>query len=88
MAILKGISYTKSNREEVLPLLKDFVGLESLGMAKKAYEAVKDIWPDDGLPSDEGLRNAFARAGLPSSVAPEKIVNWSLLMKVQDLPRR
>lgn len=88
VAILKGIAYTKSNRDEVLPLLREFVGLESLEMARKAYDAVKDIWPDDGLTSDEALKNAFARAGLPSSIAAEKIVNWSLLRKVQNLPAR
>ncbi len=88
MAILKGIAYTKSKREEVLPLLKDFVGLEGLEAAKKVYEAVKDIWPDNGLASDEGLKNAFDRAGLASSIAAGKIVNWSLLKKVQSLPAR
>ena len=87
-AILRGIAFTKANREEVLPLLKEFVGLEDLEMAGKAFDTVKDIWPDDGLPSDEGLRNAFARAGLPASISAEKIVNWSLLRKVQNLPVR
>ncbi len=88
VAILKGISYTKSNREEVFPLLRDFVGLEGLEAARKVYEALKEIWPDNGLASDEGLKNAFARAGLPPSIAAEKIVNWSLLKKVQSLPAR
>jgi ABC-type nitrate/sulfonate/bicarbonate transport system substrate-binding protein len=87
IAILRGISYTKSNREEVLPLLKDFVGLEGLEAARKVYEAVKDIWPENGLTSEEGLKNAFARAGLPASISAEKIVNWSILKKV-TLPRR
>jgi len=87
MAILKGIAYTKSNRDEVLPLLKDFVGLEGLEEARKAYDSVKEIWPDDGLPSEEGLRNAFTRAGLLPSVSAEKIVNWSVLKKV-TFPRR
>jgi len=88
MAILRGINYAKANREEMLPMLKDFVGLEGPEAARKVYEAVKDIWPDDGLPSDEGLRNAFTRAGLPASISAEKIVNWSLLRKVQNLPAR
>ena len=87
VAILKGISYTKSNREEMVPMLKDFVGLEGLEAARKVYEAVKDIWPENGLTSDEGLKNAFSRAGLPASISAEKIVNWSILKKV-TLPTR
>jgi ABC-type nitrate/sulfonate/bicarbonate transport system substrate-binding protein len=37
-AALKGIAFTKSRRDEVVPLLKDFIGLENLQMAQKAYD--------------------------------------------------
>ena len=87
MAILRGINYAKANHEEMLPMLKDFVGLEGPEAARKVYEAVKDIWPENGLTSDEGLKNAFSRAGLPASISAEKIVNWSILKKV-TLSRR
>lgn len=56
--VLRGIRYTKTNREEMPPLLKDFLGLESLDMAKKAYDRLRDIWPDNGVASDKGLRTA------------------------------
>ncbi|OGP29017.1 MAG: hypothetical protein A2038_03235 [Deltaproteobacteria bacterium GWA2_57_13] len=87
-AILRGIAFTKANREEVLPLLKEFVGLEDLEMAGKAFDTVKDIWPVNGMPSDEGLRNVFARAGLSPSMPVEKIVNWSLLIEAEKLLSR
>lgn len=76
---LKGIGYTKTRREEVVPLLKEFIGLESLEMAQKAYDRLKDIWPDNGLPTEKGLRNVASMAEVPTSVPLEKIVDWSLV---------
>jgi ABC-type nitrate/sulfonate/bicarbonate transport system substrate-binding protein len=74
---LKGIDYTKIHREEVLPLLKEFLALESLEMAKKAYERLRDIWSDSGIPSDKGLRAAANLAEVPSTFPLDKLANWS-----------
>ena len=74
---LKGIGYTKTRREDVVPLLKEFIGLESLEMAQKAYDRLKDIWPDNGLPTEKGLRNVASMAEVPTSVPMERIVDWS-----------
>ena len=76
---LKGIGYTKTRREEVIPLLKEFIGLESLEMAQRAYERLKDIWPDNGLPTEKGLKNVTSMAEVPAGVPVEKIVDWSLI---------
>ena len=76
---LEGIAYTKSHREEVLPLLKQFVGLPSLDMSRRAFEMIKDLWPDDGLPSEHGLRTGLNLADVPPSVPADKIVDWSIL---------
>jgi ABC-type nitrate/sulfonate/bicarbonate transport system substrate-binding protein len=76
---LKGIAYTKTHREEVLPLLKQFIGLPNLEMSRKAFEAIKELWPDDGLPSEHGLRTGLNLADVPSSFPAEKIVDWSIL---------
>ena len=78
-AALKGIAYTKTRREEVLPLLRQFVALPSLEMTRKAFEAIKDLWPDDGVPSEKGLRTGLALADVPAAVSPETIVDWSLV---------
>ena len=78
-AALKGIAYTKSRREEVLPLLKQFIGLPTLEMTRKAFNVIKDLWPDDGLPSEQGLKTGLSLADVPPSVPPEKIVDWSML---------
>src|SRR5262249_20046674 len=40
---LRGIAYTKAHREEVLPLLKEFLGLESLETARKTYDRLTGI---------------------------------------------
>jgi NitT/TauT family transport system substrate-binding protein len=78
-AALKGIAYTKTHREAVLPLLQQFIALPTPEMTGKAFDAIKDLWPDDGLPSDEGLRTGLSLADVPPSVLPEKIVDWSIL---------
>jgi ABC-type nitrate/sulfonate/bicarbonate transport system substrate-binding protein len=79
--ILRGIHYTKTNREEVSPLLKEFLGLESLDMAKKAYDRLEDIWPKDGLASDTGLRTAANLAQVPPTFPLDKLANWSFVKK-------
>jgi ABC-type nitrate/sulfonate/bicarbonate transport system substrate-binding protein len=74
--VLKGIAYTKTRRDEVLPLLQDFIKLESAEMTRRAYEAIKDIWPENGLPTDEGLKNVIATEDVPVDTPLAKIVNW------------
>jgi ABC-type nitrate/sulfonate/bicarbonate transport system substrate-binding protein len=74
---LKGIAYTKTRREEVLPLLKEFLGLENLEMAKTTYERLRDIWSDSGIASEKGLRAAATLAEVPGSFPPAKLANWS-----------
>ena len=81
---LKGVAFTKTRRDEVVPLLKDFIGLESLDMAQKAYDRLKDIWPDNGLPTEKGLKNVTSMAEVPAGVPLEKIVDWSLLKEASS----
>jgi ABC-type nitrate/sulfonate/bicarbonate transport system substrate-binding protein len=76
---LKGIAYTKTRRDEVVPLLKEFIGLESSEMAQKAYDRLRDIWPDSGQPTEKGLKNVASMAEVPAAVPMEKIVDWTLL---------
>jgi ABC-type nitrate/sulfonate/bicarbonate transport system substrate-binding protein len=76
---LKGIAYTKSHREEVLPLLKQFVGLPTLEMTGKTYDVIKELWPDDGMPSEKGLATALRMADVPPTFPADKIVDWSLV---------
>ena len=76
---LKGIAYTKTRNEEVLPLLKEFLGLENLEMAKTAYERLRDIWSDSGIASEKGLRAAATLAEVPSTFPLDKLANWSFI---------
>lgn len=78
-AILRGVAYAKTRRQGVLPLLQEFVGLENLEVTGKAYEVVKDMWPSDGLTSEQGLRNAILANEIPANVAHEQLVSWQLL---------
>jgi ABC-type nitrate/sulfonate/bicarbonate transport system substrate-binding protein len=79
LGALRGINYTKTRGEDVLPLLKEFLALESLEMARKAYERLRDIWSSNGVPSQKGLRAAATLAEVPSTYPLEKLVNWSFL---------
>lgn len=76
-AALKGIAYTKSHREEVLPLLKQFAGLPDIEMARKTFDVIKELWPDKGVPSDKGLATALSMADVPANFPAEKIVEWA-----------
>jgi NitT/TauT family transport system substrate-binding protein len=76
---LRGINYTKTRGEDVLPLLKEFLALESLEMARKAYGRLRDIWSNNGVPSEKGLRAAATLAEVPSTFPLEKLANWSFL---------
>jgi ABC-type nitrate/sulfonate/bicarbonate transport system substrate-binding protein len=78
-AALKGIAYTKSHREDVLPLLRQFIGLPTIEMSRKAFEVVKELWPDNGLPSEHGLQTGLDLADVPRSFPVRKIVDWSIL---------
>ena len=81
-AALKGIAYTKSHREEVLPLLKQFVGLPDIDMTRKTFDVIKDLWPDNGIPSDKGLATALTMADVAADVPADRIVDWSLVSAV------
>jgi NitT/TauT family transport system substrate-binding protein len=78
-AILRGVAYTKSRRQDVLPLLQEFVGLENVEVAGKAYDVIRDMWPSDGTTSEQGLRNAISVAEIAPSIPHEQLVNWTLL---------
>jgi ABC-type nitrate/sulfonate/bicarbonate transport system substrate-binding protein len=76
-AALKGIAYTKSHREEVLPVLKQFVGLTDIEMTRKTFDVIKDLWPDNGIPTDKGLATAMTMADVPLHMPADRIVDWS-----------
>ena len=78
-AALQGIAYTKTHREEVLPLLKQFVGLPTIDMSRKTFEVIKELWPENGIPSDKGLATALSMADVPANFPAEKVVDWSLV---------
>ena len=81
---LQGITFSKTRREEVLPLLKEFLALENIEMAKKAYERMRDIWSDTGVPSDKALRTAASLAEVPATFPLDKLVNWSFLEEARS----
>lgn len=81
-AVLMGTAYAKSHKQEVVPLLQEFVGLQNAEVAARAYDAVKDMWPDNGLPSEQSLRNAVSIAEIAPTVSMDRMVNWGLLNEV------
>jgi ABC-type nitrate/sulfonate/bicarbonate transport system substrate-binding protein len=78
-AALKGIAYTKTHREDVLPLLKQFIGLPTTEMARQTFDVIKELWPDSGIPSDKGFATAMSMADVPASFPVDKIADWSLV---------
>jgi NitT/TauT family transport system substrate-binding protein len=78
-AALKGIAYTKSHREELLPLLRQFIGLPTVEMSRRAFEVIKELWPDNGMPSEHGLKTGLDLADVPPTFPSERIVDWTIL---------
>jgi len=76
-AALKGIAYTKSHREEVLPLLKQFAGLPDIETTRKTFDIIKDLWPDNGVPTEKGLATALSVAELPANFTADRLVDWA-----------
>lgn len=86
--VLKGIAYTRTRRDEVLPLLQEFIKLESVEMTRRAYEAIKDIWPENGLPTDEGLKNVLLSEEIPVDTPVAKMTNWGPLNEAVTAAKR
>lgn len=78
-ACLKSIAYTKTHRDEVAPLLVEFVGLENLQMSVKAFELIKGLWADDGMTTEDGLKGALALADVAPTVPIDKIFSFAAL---------
>jgi len=72
----------------VLPLLQEFIKLESAEMTRRAYEAVKDVWPENGLPSDEGLKNVLLSEEIPADTPISKMTNWGPLNEALAAAKR
>ena len=71
----------------MLPLLKEFLSLENLAMAKTAYERLRDIWSDSGIVSEKGLRAAATLAEVPGSFPLDKLANWSFVNEAASFVR-
>lgn len=72
----------------MLPLLQEFIKLESAEMTRRAYEAVKDVWPENGLPSDEGLKNVLLSEEIPADTPISKMTNWGPLNEALAAAKR
>jgi hypothetical protein len=48
-------------------------------MARQTYDVIRELWPDNGIPSDKGLATALSMADVPANFPPEKIVDWALV---------
>jgi ABC-type nitrate/sulfonate/bicarbonate transport system substrate-binding protein len=81
---LQGINFSKTRGDEVLPLLKEFLALENEEMTKKAYQRMRDIWSESGVPSEKGLRTAASLAEVPATFPLDKLVNWSFLEEARS----
>ena len=78
-AILRANAYIKSRATDLPDLMKEFMKLPDLDAARMAFEAYRGLWSENGLTSDEGLRNVATLGGVPSSVPNEKLADWSVL---------
>jgi NitT/TauT family transport system substrate-binding protein len=84
-ACLKSIAYTKTHRDEVAPLLMNFVGLENQQMSLKAFDLIKDIWADDGMATEDGLKSALALADVAPTVPIDKIFSFTAVQEAARL---
>ncbi len=43
-------------------MAKPFVRLPTVDMTRTTYQIIKELWPDNGIPSDKGLATALSMA--------------------------
>ncbi|HEX6769216.1 MAG TPA: hypothetical protein VF208_07675 [Candidatus Binatia bacterium] len=81
MAAIEGLEYTANQREEAAALIGKWMALTRI-QASKAYEAVKDTYSHDGVPSPEQSKAYIAMlaatAGLNADLPASTIFDFSL----------
>jgi hypothetical protein len=50
-----------------------------LEIAKKTYQRLRDIWSNNGIPSEQGLRTAATLAEVPTSFPVASLANWTFI---------
>ena len=53
------------------------IGLPDIEMTRKTFDVNKELWPDNGIPSNAGLATALSMADVPANVPADKFVDWS-----------
>ena len=48
-------------------------------MTRKTYDVIKELWPDNGIPSEKGLATAMSMADVPANFPADRIADWSLV---------
>lgn len=81
-AMIEGLEFNKSHREEVIPIISKWVNLTPV-QASRAYDAVKDTFSSYGVFSQEQTNNLLvilkATAGLREDITPSAIFDFSLV---------
>lgn len=84
-ASLKGIAFTKENKEQAVAVAAEWFEMDR-GLARAAYEAVVHTWADNGLVSDASLRVDLQmfkeRLQLTQDIPITQVVDWSFAQEV------
>lgn len=78
-AILRANAYIKSRSADLPDLMRQYMKLPALDAARMVFEAYRGLWSENGLTSDEGLRNVGTLGGVPENIPLDKLVDWSIL---------
>ena len=78
-AILKANGYIKSRAADLPELMKQYMNLPAMETARTAFDAYRGLWSENGLTSDEGLRNVAALGGVPENTPLDRLADWSIL---------
>ncbi len=79
LAILKANGYIKSRAADLPALMKQYMNLPSVEAARTAFDAYRGLWSENGLTSDDGLRNVAALGSVPENTPLDKLADWSIL---------
>lgn len=78
-AILRANAYIKSRATDLPAMMKQYMNLPAIEAARTAFDAYKGLWSENGLTSDEGLRNVAVLGGVPENTPLDKLADWSIL---------
>jgi ABC-type nitrate/sulfonate/bicarbonate transport system substrate-binding protein len=82
-AALKGTAYIKANKAETATLIAQFTAIDQ-ATAAQAYDLVRNTYTDNGIVSDDAIRNTIVDQQAAAALNPSQVVDWTYAKRAQS----